>query len=82
MNTTRLVYEMECGRMVENVRGHGDAISCLAWAPSLCLLASGSWDCSVRLWKFTSPFVSLKPANHLIAQLDHDDKVTALSVNR
>jgi WD40 repeat protein len=33
---------------------HGDRIECLAFSPSSAILASGSWDHSVRLWDTTS----------------------------
>ncbi|CAH1391564.1 unnamed protein product [Nezara viridula] len=81
-DATLIVYDIECGRVVDQVRGHEDAVSCLCWAPSLRLLLSGSWDCCVRAWKVKLPYVPLKPASSLIAQLDHDDKITALAVNR
>ncbi|CAB0008166.1 unnamed protein product [Nesidiocoris tenuis] len=43
---------------MESVRGHGDAVSCLAWA-SPDRLVTGSWDCYVRVWKIRRPFTCL-----------------------
>uniref|UniRef100_A0A146LEF4 Protein FAN n=2 Tax=Lygus hesperus TaxID=30085 RepID=A0A146LEF4_LYGHE len=81
MDSTLIVYDVECGRIVESVRGHEDAVSCLAWiAPSLLL--TGSWDCCVRVWRLRKPLTAIKPASDLIAQLDHDARITALATNR
>ncbi|XP_014249763.1 protein FAN-like isoform X1 [Cimex lectularius] len=80
MDSTLIVYDVECGRIVERVRGHEDAVSCLAWAPP-SLVLTGSWDCSVRVWKLRKPLTSIKPASDLIAQLDHDDKIMSIAVN-
>ncbi|KAK9510830.1 hypothetical protein O3M35_005530 [Rhynocoris fuscipes] len=81
-DNTLIVYEMETGRIQDRVRGHENVVSCLVTTHNRQLLVSGSWDCSVRLWKLRLPLLSLSPAQHLLAELDHDDAITALSVNK
>lgn len=73
---------METGRIQDRVRGHENVVSCLVTTHSPRLIVSGSWDCSVRLWRVRLPLLSLSPAQHLLAELDHDDQITALAINR
>ncbi|XP_046385012.1 protein FAN-like [Ischnura elegans] len=76
-DNTVVLYDVECGRVAERLALHPDAISCLSWAG--CLLATGSWDGSVRLWRLSPPPALIgNPARALVAQLDHEARVTCI----
>ncbi|XP_071448307.1 protein FAN-like [Hetaerina americana] len=95
-DNTVAIYDMEYGRVVEHVKLHDDAVSCLAWVEHLGteeesdaaapLLATGSWDGSVRLWRILAPLSPISPirlllshpARSLVAQLDHEARVTCI----
>ncbi|KAG8226897.1 hypothetical protein J437_LFUL005656 [Ladona fulva] len=103
-DNTMTVYDMEYGKMIEQASVHDDAVSCLAWIEmenqdEYGMLASGSWDCTVRLWRLLAPinksssFQSLSslgvsrlilshPARSLVAQLDHEGRITCLDFSR
>jgi COMPASS component SWD3 len=55
------------------LRGHDSLVSCCAWSARGSLVASGSWDESVRLW---DPRAGTRPARALAA---HSDPVTAVA---
>jgi len=78
----RIFYDVEFGRVIDTLHGHEDAVSCLAWSPSRKIIISGSWDCSVKIWRSYHSGTKIKPAEYLIAQLDHESKVTAVDVSR
>ncbi|KAL5012052.1 hypothetical protein ScPMuIL_010603 [Solemya velum] len=44
------VWSMQTGRLLEILAGHEGPISCLSFSSSQPLLASGSWDKTVKLW--------------------------------
>ena len=44
------VWSVQTGALLEILSGHESPISSLAFSPASGLLASGSWDKSVRLW--------------------------------
>lgn len=49
------IWAMQTGKLLDILAGHEGPISCLAFSPSTSvssrtLLASGSWDSSVRIW--------------------------------
>lgn len=53
------VWAMQTGKLLDVLAGHEGPISCLAFSPSTSvstrtLLASGSWDSSVRVWDIFS----------------------------
>ena len=53
------VWAMQTGKLLDILAGHEGPISCLAFSPSTSvssrtLLASGSWDSSVRVWDIFS----------------------------
>lgn len=43
-----ITYNLDYGRITNTTNAHDDAVSCLASIPSLGILISGSWDCSVK----------------------------------
>ncbi|XP_060576398.1 periodic tryptophan protein 2 homolog [Ruditapes philippinarum] len=44
------VWSMQTGRLLEVLAGHEGPVSSLSFSPTETLLASGSWDKSVKLW--------------------------------
>ncbi|KAL4230154.1 U3 snoRNP protein [Mactra antiquata] len=44
------VWSMQTGRLLEILASHEGPVSCLSFSPSQSLLASGSWDKTVKLW--------------------------------
>lgn len=77
----RIFYDIEFGRVIDILKGHEDAVSCLALSDSRKIIISGSWDCTAKVWKSYSSGTKIKPAECLIAQLDHDSKVTCINIS-
>ncbi|CAG8436665.1 6377_t:CDS:10 [Ambispora gerdemannii] len=51
MNTFEIfVWSVQTGKLLDILSGHEGSISSLAFSPTGILLASGSWDCTVRTW--------------------------------
>eukprot|EP00798_Chlamydomonas_sp_ICE-L_P014256 gene14256-20229_t len=44
------VWSLKTGRLLDILAGHEGPISCLAFSPTESILASGSWDKTVRTW--------------------------------
>eukprot|EP01087_Luapelamoeba_hula_P001378 TRINITY_DN1110_c3_g1_i1.p1 TRINITY_DN1110_c3_g1~~TRINITY_DN1110_c3_g1_i1.p1 ORF type:complete len:1128 (-),score=267.37 TRINITY_DN1110_c3_g1_i1:47-3430(-) len=44
------VWSVQTMKLLDELKGHNGPISCLAFSPNSNILASGSWDNSVRLW--------------------------------
>ncbi|KAM4601645.1 PWP2 small subunit processome component isoform 2-T2 [Polymixia lowei] len=44
------IWSMQSGRLLEILAGHEGPVSCLCFSPVQGILASGSWDRTVRLW--------------------------------
>lgn len=57
------VWCMKTGRLIEVLSGHEGPISELVFSPSQPLLASGSWDKTVRLWNMYGSKVSWETLN-------------------
>ncbi|XP_054283298.1 protein FAN-like [Macrosteles quadrilineatus] len=79
-----IMYDVACGRVIDTMLGHEDAVTCVCWAAERRLLVTGSWDGWVRLWQTETfpPSEPIRPASDLVSQLDHDGRVTCLCVNR
>ncbi|XP_015523883.2 protein FAN isoform X1 [Neodiprion lecontei] len=80
-DNTIIFYDIEFGRIVDTLPGHEDAVSCLAWSSSRNILVSGSWDCTAKVWRSCSSGKKIKPAECLLAQLDHDAKITCINIS-
>ncbi|NXC66658.1 PWP2 protein, partial [Anhinga anhinga] len=44
------IWSMQSGRLLDVLSGHEGPISCLSFNPVKCVLASASWDKTVKLW--------------------------------
>ncbi|KAF2878744.1 hypothetical protein ILUMI_27419 [Ignelater luminosus] len=73
-----VLYDLEFGKVTQSVIAHEDAVTCLAWGKKCNLLASGSSDCTVRIWKSFANSDVIKPVQCLKSQLDHNSHVTCL----
>lgn len=67
--------------MTQSVIAHEDAITCLAWGQKAQLLASGSSDCTVRIWKSIANCDVIKPVQCLKVQFDHNSRINCLCFN-
>lgn len=43
-----MTYNLDYGRVVNEIPAHDDAVSCLSLLDEMGILVSGSWDCSVK----------------------------------
>jgi WD40 repeat protein len=48
------IWEAKTGKLVATLKGHIDAVRCLAWTKDGKTLISGSWDSSIRTWNTTN----------------------------
>lgn len=58
---------------IGHLTGHQDWITCLAWNQSSTTCASGSQDCKIRLWNFTTTIMEQQEAIQSILVNDNDD---------
>lgn len=75
------LYDLDYGRVIENVLAHEDAITCLCFDQKSNLLVSGSGDCTVKVWKGLNNNGHIKPIQCLQKQIDHNSQVNCLSFN-
>ncbi|KAF5306415.1 hypothetical protein FQA39_LY08924 [Lamprigera yunnana] len=73
-----ILYDLDFGKITQSVIAHEDAVTCLAWGKKCQLLASGSSDCTVKIWKSLALTDIIKPVQCLQAQLDHNSQVNCL----
>ena len=57
-----MLWDAECGRLLNILDGHTDAVLCVEWSPDRNLLATGSKDKTAILWDMKS---SLSPTSSL-----------------
>jgi len=48
------IWDAKTGKLVENLKGHTDNVTCLAWTPDGSTLISGEQDHSIRTWDTTT----------------------------
>ncbi|XP_060517176.1 protein FAN-like [Cylas formicarius] len=67
-----LFYDLDYGKVTDNILAHEDAITCMTFGASARLLASGSSDCTVKIWRGSNGRGFLKS----FRTLDHNSQVT------
>lgn len=70
-----VVFSLDDGHLVGNLGGHSDAVSALCFRPDDALLASASWDRTIRTWR-TSEFAS---AGGMTTLTGHENYVLAVA---
>nr|XP_023018434.1 protein FAN-like [Leptinotarsa decemlineata] len=75
------LYDLDYGRVTENVLAHEDAITCMSFGYKNNLLVSGSGDCTVKIWKGLNSDGVIKPIQCLHKQIDHNSQVNCLTFN-
>ncbi|KAK5646659.1 hypothetical protein RI129_005123 [Pyrocoelia pectoralis] len=76
-----VLYDLDFGKIIQTVIAHEDSVTCLAWGNKSKLLASGSSDCTVKIWKSFFRSNVIKPMQCLQSQLDHSSQLTCLCFN-
>lgn len=71
---------MQYCQVVNTIPAHDDAVSCMSYLDQMGFLITGSWDCSVKLWKgFTRTHArSFRLGDSILAYFNCDDKITCL----
>lgn len=75
-------YDVEFGKVIDTLLGHEDAVSCLAYSSKNNVIISGSWDCTVKIWRSYTSGTKIRVAECLVAQLDHECKVNCINLSR
>ena len=57
------IFNLTTGKLLDKLTGHSAPVSCVRFSPNSNVLASCSWDCTVRLWNM---FDSAKIARDLL----------------
>uniref|UniRef100_T1JHX1 WD repeat-containing protein 55 homolog n=1 Tax=Strigamia maritima TaxID=126957 RepID=T1JHX1_STRMM len=72
-------YNFEFGKISSILRAHDDAVSDIFLSEKT--LATSSWDSTVKLWNYTPDMQFKRTFDHLLLSLDHDTRVTCLTMN-
>ncbi|KAK9239150.1 WD40-repeat-containing domain protein [Lipomyces kononenkoae] len=77
------LWSVQTGQLLDRLSGHEGPISCLSFADDGGVLASASWDKTVRIWNIFSRHVSVEPfeqqADVLAIALRPDSKQVAVA---
>ncbi|OBA21711.1 WD40 repeat-like protein [Metschnikowia bicuspidata var. bicuspidata NRRL YB-4993] len=68
------VWSVQTGSLLDSLAGHEGPISCLAFGTESSVLASSSWDKTIRIWNIFSRLQQVEPI-----EVEHD--VLALAVS-
>jgi WD40 repeat protein len=73
------LWDVASGKLMQELRGHADAVTCLTWAPppAALLLASGSLDGTARCWAPTTAGAAALAARAVLG--GHEGRVSALA---
>uniref|UniRef100_A0A8B9HTP6 PWP2 small subunit processome component n=1 Tax=Astyanax mexicanus TaxID=7994 RepID=A0A8B9HTP6_ASTMX len=69
------LWSMQTGRLLEVLSGHEGPVSCLCFSPVQSVLASASWDKTVRLWEMLDSWQTRE-----ILRLTSDGKLSIYSL--
>lgn len=58
------VWNVQTAELLDTLSGHEAPVSCMQFSPSTNILATGSWDKSVRLWDIFSRKVDTEALEH------------------
>ena len=77
------IWSVQTGQLLDQLSGHEGPVASLAFAPSADIIASGSWDHTVRIWSIFARTQTSEPI-HLQADVLHvafrpDSKQVAVS---
>ena len=77
------IWSVSTGQLLDQLSGHEGPVASLAFAPSADIIASGSWDHTVRIWRIFARTQASEPI-HLQADVLHiafrpDSKQLAVS---
>lgn len=70
------IWDLLTGERVRVLRGHYGPVRDVSWHPYLPIIASSSWDCTVKLWDFKpgAPEQGESEAAESVDEaVDHDD---------
>lgn len=73
---------MDYGRVTDNILAHEDAITCMCLGTVANLLASGSADCTVKIWRGLDSSGVFKTIQNLLKQMDHNSQINCLSFDK
>lgn len=70
------VWSVQTGSLLDSLAGHEGFISCLAFGQENSVLASSSWDKTIRIWNIFSRSQQVEPI-----EVEHDVLALAMSPN-
>ncbi|XP_055844973.1 protein FAN-like isoform X2 [Episyrphus balteatus] len=78
------LYKCDYGKVSDVIPAHEDSVSCLSLDQDLGILASGSWDCSVKVWKGFKDLNGkmYRLSNSMLAQYEFDCDVMGLCTKK
>ena len=68
------VWSLKTGDLIDSLTGHTAPISCLAFSTNKDMLASGSWDNTVKVWELYSK-------KGISETYEHNSKIIALAIS-
>lgn len=68
------VWNLRTGDLVDQVTGHTAPISCIAFSANKDMIATGSWDNTVKLWELYSK-------KGIAETYEHNSKILAVSIS-
>lgn len=78
------LYKCDYGKISDVIPAHEDSVSCLSLDEDLGILVSGSWDCSVKVWKGFNDLNGkmYRLSSSMIAQYELDCNITCICTKK
>lgn len=78
------LYKSDYGKISDVIPAHEDSVSCLSLDQDLGILVSGSWDCSVKVWKGFKDLNGkmYRLSNSMLAQHEFDCNITCICTKK